>query len=80
MESHVSVLVLEVGLSVVASDPVGVCGGRALAVAARDLSVQVIIHPLEEPISQVQVPDGVDSFFEHHTARQLAVPVTPMMF
>ena len=73
-------LVLEVGLSVVTDDPVGVGGGRAcLGVGRADLSVQVVVKPVEQTLAQVHVADRVDALSELHTAGHLAVAVGPVV-
>ncbi len=77
--SHVSVLVLPVGLSVVTDDPVGVGSGGALCVRRSDLSVKRIVKTLEETLSQVHVSDGIDGLCENHTSGKLAVAVAPVV-
>eukprot|EP00353_Schmidingerella_taraikaensis_P009928 CAMPEP_0185567464 /NCGR_PEP_ID=MMETSP0434-20130131/736_1 /TAXON_ID=626734 ORGANISM="Favella taraikaensis, Strain Fe Narragansett Bay" /NCGR_SAMPLE_ID=MMETSP0434 /ASSEMBLY_ACC=CAM_ASM_000379 /LENGTH=286 /DNA_ID=CAMNT_0028181711 /DNA_START=68 /DNA_END=928 /DNA_ORIENTATION=+ len=80
MHSHVSVLVLEVGLSMVTDDPVGVgCGSTGSGVGRCDLSVQVVVEALEQTLAQVHVADRVDSLCEVHATRHLAVAVCPVV-
>jgi len=77
--SHVSVLVLPVGLSVVTNNPIGVGGGGALCVRRSDLSVKRIIKTLEETFSQVHVTDGINGLCKDHTSWKLAVAVAPVV-
>ena len=73
-------LVLEVGLSVVTNDPVGVGGGCAVFGLSRfDLSVQIVVEPVEETLAQVHVTDRVDALAEFDTAGDLAVAVSPVV-
>lgn len=72
-------LVLEVGLSVVTDDPVCVRRWGAARVGGRDLSVQGVVQPLEQTVSEVEVADWVDAFWEVHAPGVLAVSVGPVV-
>lgn len=72
-------LVLKVGLSVIANDPVGVgCGGSA-CVPRRNLSAQIIVQPIEQTFSKIHVSNGVDLFGDLNGARHLSVAVGPVV-
>jgi len=78
-ESHVSVLVLEVRLSVVTNNPVRVSRGRRLRVRRMDLSPFRIPQTLVQTLAQVHVANRVNAFWELDGTRQLAVPVAPVV-
>jgi len=78
-KSHVSVLVLKVGLSVVTDDPVGVSGRVRFLLSGSNFSVQVVVQSLEQTFSQVHVANRVDAFGELNGAGNLSVPVAPVM-
>lgn len=77
--SHVSVLVLPVGLSVVTDDPVGIGGGGTFCVRADNLSLQRVIESLEKTLTQVHITDRVDGISEDHRAGELAVAIAPVV-
>jgi hypothetical protein len=72
-------LVLEVGFSIVASDPVSIGCGVTETLSTLDLSMEVVIHPLEQTFPQVHVTYGVDALREDYTSGHLAIPVAPVM-
>ena len=80
MFSHVSVFVLPVGLSVIASDPISKGGGCTSCVTASNFSMEIVIETLEETLSQVHVANRVNFIFEDNAARELAIPEAPVMF
>ena len=77
--SHVSVLVLEVRLPVVADDPVGVGARRRFLIRAHHLTPMHVVEALEETLAQIHVADRVDALGELTGAGQLAVPVAPVV-
>jgi hypothetical protein len=62
--SHVSVLVLEVCLSMVTDDPVCVCCGVRLLLCARYVSTQIVVKSLEQTFSKIHIANGVDAIWE----------------
>jgi len=71
--------VLQVGFPVVPDDPVGVSNWGSADVRTRDLSVQRVVHPLEQTVAQVHVADWVDALGEGHASRHLPVSVGPVV-
>ena len=72
-------LVLEVGLSVVTDDPVGIGGWGTARFGRVDLSVQGVVQPLEQTVSEVKVSDWVDAVWEVDAPGVLAVSVGPVV-
>ena len=78
--SHISVLILEVRLSVVTDDPVSVGrGSTGLRVGGGNFSVQVVVEALEETFTKVHVANRVDAISKVDAAGNLAVPMSPVM-
>lgn len=73
-------LVLEVWLTVVACNPLGVGRRRRLHVRRCNLTMEVVVPLLEETTAHVEVTDRVDWFFELDGPGVLAIPMRPVMF
>ena len=77
--SHVSVLILPIGFSMVANDPIGVCCRSSLSIGCRNFSLQSVEETLEQTIAKIHVSNRIDTFWELHTSRHLSVSVCPLM-
>lgn len=72
-------LILEVTLTVVTNDPIGIGAGCTLRVGRGNLSVQVVVESLEQTFTQVHVTNRVDALGELNRARHLTISVAPVM-
>ena len=77
--SHVSVLVLPVGLSVVTDDPIGIGRWCTFCVRAGNLSVERVVQALEKTLAEVHIADGINWLGEVHTAGELTIAVAPVV-
>jgi len=73
------VLVLEVRLSVVTNNPVSVRAWLLTTVSSCDMSVQVVVQPVEQTFSQRHVTNWVD-VLELDRAGNLTISMGPFMF
>lgn len=71
-------LILEVRLSVVTNDPVRIRAWLLTAVTSRDMSVQVVVQPVEQTFSQRHVTNWVD-VLELDRAGNLTISMGPFM-
>jgi hypothetical protein len=72
-------LILPIRFSVVACDPVCISTRSRILLSTCNLSMQSIIHSLEETFSQVEVTNRIYRAFKMHTSRNLAISMAPMM-
>ena len=72
-------LILEVALTVITNDPIGIGAGCALRVGRGNLSVQVVVKSLEQTLTQVHIANRVDALGELNRARDLTISVAPVM-
>ena len=79
IELHVSVLVTPILFSVVRVHHVRVRRRHRLRVCALDLSLEGVVHHVEETLSQVHVSDWVDFFSDELASRQLSELVSPQV-
>ena len=63
----------------VTNDPVSICGRGSSGVRASNLSVKIIVHTLEETLSQIHIANWVDGLLEYDTARELTISVAPVV-
>lgn len=71
-------LILEVRLSVVTNDPVSIRAWLLTTVTSRDMSVQVVVQPVEQTFSQRHVTNWVD-VLKLDRARNLTISMSPFM-
>ena len=72
-------LVLPVGLSVVANDPIAIGHRGCPHIATCNLSVQSVVKSLEQTFSQVHISNWVNRLIEDHASRQLSIPLAPVV-
>jgi len=72
--------VLPVALAMITNNPVGISRRVRFRVGRVDFSVQIVVQSLEETFAQVHVSNGVNAFWELNGARNLSVPVAPVVF
>jgi hypothetical protein len=73
------VLILPVGFSVIANDPVSVCRGCSTGVCRCDLSANVVVEAFEQTLAEVHVTNGVDWLTEVNSAGQLSIARAPVV-
>ena len=72
--------VLEVGLSVITNNPIGISGWSRLDVGRGNFSVEVVIKSLEKTVSEIHIANWVDALWEMHASWELTVPGGPVVF
>jgi hypothetical protein len=78
--SHISMFVLEVGLSVITNNPIGISGWSRLDVGRGNFSVEVVIKSLEKTVSEIHIANWVDALWEMHASWELTVSGGPVVF
>ena len=72
-------LILPIALTVVTNNPIGIGRRVTLRVGRSNFSVQIVVESLEETFAEVHIADRVDALGELDGARQLSVPVAPVV-
>ena len=80
MSSHISMLVLEIWLSVITNNPIRIGWRRNFLTCAGSFSTVNVVQSLEKTLAQIHITNRVYLFLEFDWSRNLSVSVAPMMF
>jgi hypothetical protein len=73
------VFILEVRLSVITNNPIGISGWSRFNVCRGNFSVKVVVKSLEKTVSEIHITNWVDALWEVDASRKLTVSGCPVV-